>query len=169
MQRVETVKRILYYSKHDDALVTDYAPHAEAIDWADANPIVWKIVTGVRSKNFGARGSQYMGCNRNDSPGSAISRAAVFKQEVERKDSFFGWRARFTLEHYGEKGFKSGFFQQFDGSFNRGCSYLDYTPATLDEVVKRFLAWCDARYKFPTKQVLLDKKVIRTFDGGARV
>jgi hypothetical protein len=164
VQRTETVKRILYYSAIHPELVTENADLGKVIEWADANPVVWRIVRGVKSKNFGRNGGQYWGADRNDSPESTLNRAATFKAEVEREsDNFFGWRARFTIAHYDDKRFKSGFFQQFDGMYNRGCSYLDYTPATLDEVITRFLAWCDVGYKFPTKEVRLDKETIRTF------
>jgi hypothetical protein len=159
MQRVEVVKRTLYYSAIDPKLVTDSPELGRTIDWADANPVVWKIVRGTRSKPFGKNSSTYMGCQRGDSPSSTISRAATFLREVEREgDEFFGWRARFTLAHYTDKGFKGGFFSQFDGTYNRGCAELDYTPATLDEVIKRFLAWCNSGYKFPTKEVRIDKR-----------
>ena len=75
----------------------------------------------------------------------------------------FGWRARFTLEHYRCKGFGGGCFQQHDGQYNRSCLNLDYTPDTLDEVIERFLAWCDVGYKFPTASVSVNGKTIRKF------
>lgn len=75
----------------------------------------------------------------------------LLKNEIERDDPFWGWRAKFTLKHYGSKGFRGGYFQQFDGKYSRGCADLDYTPATRDEVLDRFLAWCNAGYRFPTR------------------
>jgi hypothetical protein len=48
--------------------------------------------------------------------------------------------AKFTLQHYTDKGFKGGHFQAFGQRINR-CNILDYTPETLPEVVQRFLAW----------------------------
>jgi hypothetical protein len=149
-----------YVSDVDPALVSESPIIAETIEWADANPVVWKIVRGTRSAPFGKNASTYLGSGRGDSPSSAIYRAGHLRAESLRKD-FWGWRARFALEHYGDKGFRGGFFQQFDGQYNRGCCDLDYTPDTLDEVIAQFVEWCGPL--FETREVRIDGKSVRVF------
>jgi hypothetical protein len=139
---------------------------AEVIVWADANPVVWKIVTGTKSKAFGRNSSEYMGCQRADTPRAALDRAAHFKRIVDGEEAdrygFWQWRAHFTMEHYNDKGFTGGFFQQFDGKFDRGCCYLDYTPKTRDEVIDRFLDWCaNGPCRYETASIKIDHVVVR--------
>jgi hypothetical protein len=155
---------------------------ASTIAWADANPVVWKIVTGTRSKAFGNNSSTYAGYERGDSPTAVLARASYLKDVTSETDTtelhetlgtlqrrrvvpnIFVWRVRFTIEHYNDKGFKGGLFQQFDGTYDRGSMYLDYTPKTLDTVVNHFLEWCNTGpSRFPTAAVKLDTKVIKTF------
>jgi hypothetical protein len=163
--RQET-RTILYYRSSVVDVETESIAMVPFIEWADANPIAWKIVMDSKSKAFGINSTN----GGNSSSSGVLPRLEFLKCESERADPFWGWRARFTLEHYMEKGFKSGFFQQWDGTYHRGCSSLDYTPATLDEVVSRFLAWCDIGWRqdgyhfhFPTVEVRLNKKTIRTY------
>jgi len=167
IRQEETTTTVRFASSVHPKIVTTHKGLAEVIAWADANPVVWKIVMGSRSAPFGKNASTYMGYQRGDSPTMALQRAATFKDEL-RGSGFFGWRARFTLAHYSDKGIKGGFFQQFDGTYTRGSSYLDYTPATLDEVIGEFLKWCDVGYRFPTCEVWLDKKPIRKFPDVAK-
>jgi hypothetical protein len=164
MQRTETTTRTLYYSAIDSEIVTDDPRLGEVIDWADANPVVWKIVQSTRSKVFGK--SAYP--NGSDT----LGRAAYFKAQLEphfdppafqTPATFWMWRARFTLEHYEDKNFRSGFFQQWDGTYDRGCAYLDYTPDTLDEVVQAFADWCGGKkgiFGYETKEIRLDGKTV---------
>jgi hypothetical protein len=174
MKTTETTHVVVTYTSEICPEVFSTNPaDGEIIAWGDAHPVAWKIVTGTRSKPFGKNASTYMGCQRGDLPGSALSRLRTFRSELECSgcNKFFSspqtpptltWRARFTMDHYKDKGFRGGFFQQFDGTYNRGCAYLDYTPVTLDEVVARFVAWCGL--PFPTCAVKIDGKVIRTYD-----
>jgi hypothetical protein len=171
MKTVEVIRKPVtrYISDVVPEVVGDCEVDAEVIAWADANPVVWKIVMGTRSKVFGKNSSTYMGFERGDSPTAVLARVSYLKDVTSAPDTtslhenIFAWRARFTIEHYTDKGFKGGFFQQFDGTYDRGSMCLDYTPKLLDEVVKHFLEWCDVGYKFPTASVKLDKAVIRTF------
>lgn len=142
----------------------NYAP---VIEWADANPIVWKIVTGTRSKVFGRGSSEYIGCSSGSDSLAVLYRLAHFKKQIEphfdppastRRAEFWEWRARFTLEHYADKGFRGGLFQQWDGKYHRGCTHLDYTPETLSEVIDRFLAWCAIDDNCKTVEVRIDGK-----------
>ena len=69
------------------------------------------------------------------------------KSPYHDRDSIFVWRAKFTLEHYQDKKFTGGFFQQHDAKYPRSCLTLDYTPETLEEVLGRFCAWMDRGYE----------------------
>jgi hypothetical protein len=145
---------------------------AEAIAWADANPVVWKIVMGTKSKAFGKNSNEYMGCQRGDAPQAALARAARFKSLVEGQEpdryGFWQWRARFTLEHYNDKGFTSGYFQQFDGTYNRGCCTLDYTPKTREAAIDQFAKWCDSGpCRYETASISIDYKVVRVVKAAA--
>jgi len=159
--RVENI--VKYISDVDPALFSEHQQDADIITWGDAHPVVWKIVTGHKSAPFGKNSYSYIGWGRGDSVASALHRAGVFKTMLEQPDTLFGWSAQFTMDHYGDKGFRGGFFRQFDGTYSRGCTSLDYTPDTLDDVVTRFLAWCDLTCKFPTREVRLDDKCIRSY------
>lgn len=156
------VKSIVYSSDVVPEIVGAGEYDAEVIAWADAKPVVWKIVMGTRSKVFGKNASTYCGYERGDSPRGALARAGRFKTAID-DSGIFGWRARFTMDHYTDKGFRGGLFQQFDGTYDRGSMYLDYTPKTLDTVVNHFIEWCNLGYKFPTAAIKLDKKIIKTF------
>ena len=140
---------------------------AEIIKWADANPVAWKIVTTKKSKPYGVGSSTYFGCiQRGGDASSVLGRLAKFYDDVHNNgvpahtsEPFWQWRAKFTLEHFKDKGFKGGFFKLFDGQYDRNCAYLDYTPETREAVIDRFLEWCDPYY---TKHsVKIDNSVVR--------
>jgi len=146
---------------------------AQVIAWADANPVVWDIVTKTRSKAFGIGSCVYIGwAQRRNVPEAVLERLRHFKELAdggdqwmrsrEGDDSIFVWRARFTLEHYRDKGFRGGFFQQHDGQYPRSCLMLDYTPETLEEVLDRLCRWMDRSYE--TKRVTVDGETVRKFE-----
>jgi tRNA/tmRNA/rRNA uracil-C5-methylase (TrmA/RlmC/RlmD family) len=85
------------------------------------------------------------------------------KSPYHDRDSIFVWRAKFTLEHYQDKKFTGGFFQQHDAKYPRSCLTLDYTPETFNEVLDRFCAWMDRAYD--TDYVTINKMIVRTFPG----
>lgn len=171
-------KKTLEYEK----LTSDFMPevttstpgYAEAIEWADANPVAWRIVTQTKSKAFGRGSSFYLGCVQDGKdPETVLERVAALKFELDRPrhydakvgiapvDDFHLWKVKFTLAHYEDRGFKGGFFQQIDvAGYSRGCSHLDYTDETLPEVLRRFQEWCDQGYKFETQHVQIDKRVV---------
>jgi len=153
----------VYRSSVISEIVTENAHIAKAIDWADATPVVWKIVRGTRSKLFGQNGSEYYGYQRGPTLKAILERVVKLHEEVTTPVvPFWGWRARFTLAHYGDKGFRTGFFQQFDGQYDRHCCSLDYTPKTLDECITEFRRWCDTGgCRYDTKAIKLDKKIVR--------
>jgi len=64
--------------------------------------------------------------------------------------------------NYQDKGFKSGFFQQWDGEYYRHSMMLDHTPATLESVIDRFQRWCTGgACPYKTVNIQVDKKVVR--------
>ncbi len=142
---------------------------AVLIEWADANPVAWKIVTQTRSKAWGRGSCVHIGwAQKADSTNAVLERLRRFHQSATAPaysvSGFdrWAWGAQFTLTHYEDKRFRNGFFEQWDGSHDRHCATLDYTPETLDEVVKRFIEWCGGTY--PMRAVRLDGDVIQTFD-----
>ena len=141
---------------------------ARTIAWADAHPVVWKVVTGWRSKAFGLGSCVYIGwAQRSKAPDAVLERVrhihelVEFQQPHYTPDPIFVWRARFTMEHYQEQGFKGGFFQQHDAQYPRSCLTLDYTPGTFEEVLDRFCAWKDRYYD--TCRITVDGKSVPRF------
>ena len=146
---------------------------AEIIAWGDAHPNAWKLVTSKKSKVFGVNGDDYIACGRGESPANAIYRLAHVRNYYEfgnaspqhlgngppSDENIFYWRARFAVDHYGEKGYRSGFFQQHDGQYSRGCIALDFTPSFCAEAIERFVRWCGDT--FPTVAVTIDGTIVR--------
>ena len=142
---------------------------AKTIAWADANPFVWKIVTGTRSKAFGRRSSEHIGwAQGSDAPEAVLERARHFHTCADPNvcrglyhgsTDIWGWRARFTFERYQDRGFTGGFFQRCDGAHDRDSMTLDYTPGTLPEVVRNFMQWaCSTPGATPMDTVKLDRE-----------
>jgi len=167
---------ITYWTFQSDVRqeITTTDPHlAEVIVWADKHPVAWDIVTKIRSKAFGVGSCVYIGwAQRSQSPEAILERLRHFKELVdggdprmrirEGDDSIFVWRARFTLEHYRDKGFRGGFFQQHDSNYPRSCLTLDYTPETLEQVLDQFSSWMDGSYD--TRRLTVDGETARTFE-----
>jgi hypothetical protein len=157
------IRKTIYSSEVRPDVTTEDPEMVKVVEWADANPTAWSIVAGTKSVPFGRKSSVYVGCKRDILPLSVLDRVATFKKEIEdyeeRVERLRTWRARFTLEHYEDNGFKGGLFQQFDGKYLRGCAALDYTPETVDEVIDRFIEWCGSTYQ--THDVWIDRKVVR--------
>ena len=145
---------------------------AEIIRWADSfAPVVWKIITSNKSQAFGKNSSLYVGWSQgSDSSRAILERLVTFYRNLQADE--FGktysidsynmhvWSVNFTLEHFEEKGFTGGFFKQWDGKYDRGCAFLDYTPETLPTVIEHFIAWCGST--FETKAVKVDKQIVWT-------
>lgn len=181
MKRTERiVTTSTYTSDIHPSLTTEDGRLGEVLSWADANPRVYKVVMGKRSGPFGEDSSTWLGYHRGKEPEAVLQRLRVLRELLEGLsdpaapqtwtatyqrclgDSLWTWRARFTLEHIEDKALKGGLFKQFDGTYDRGCAKLDYTPKTLNGVVDRFLAWCDdGPCKFPTRAVRVNGKVVR--------
>ncbi len=157
----------LFLSETRPDICTTCPDLARVMQWADDHPVVWAIVTGARSKAFGLGSCAYIGWAQNSlAPGAILERLSHFKELVAgngpcHKDSIFRWRARFTLHHYQEKGFRGGFFQQHDAHYPRSCLTLDYTTETLELVLDKFCAWMGPSYD--THSVTLDGKAVRVF------
>lgn len=162
-----TVEIVTLSSSLHPEVTTEIESHGQIIEWADARPEAWRLVMG-HSPAWGKNATHYPGFDRGDSPHAIVGRLLALRHALARSpDELFSWSASFSLQHVGDKGFKGGFFQQHDGTYPRGCTYLDYTPATLEKVIDRFLVWCAATCSFPTKTVTLDKKTVRAFAEGA--
>lgn len=156
----------LYRSEIMPEIASESMRDAEIIAWADANPVAWEIVSKTKSKAFGKNSSVYLGLEQgSDAPYAILARVRTFHDHVHNhgvaahtNESLWQWRAKFTLAHYKDKGFRGGFFQLFDGTYDRSCTNLDYTPETRVEVIQRFLAWCDPYYA--KHSVKIDKKTV---------
>lgn len=158
--------------KHPEILSNDDRD-SEIIKWLDKNPVAFSIVTGTRSQAFGRNSCVYIGwAQRNNSVGATIEKLKTLRAEMEGKGCFrkgppamtgtiFHYRGQFTFEHYKDKGFQGGFFQQWKGEYSTDCLTLDYTPELLQEVVTRFIGWCRAGGERVT--VSKGKKVVEEF------
>jgi hypothetical protein len=161
-----TVERV-YTSDILPNVQTTLADLGEIIRWADENPVIWKIVTQNKSATFGKGSSTYIGwAQKSDSMSAVLERALTFHRELEKTRAnvrdFWRWRARFTLEHYGQKGFRGGFFQQWDGTYDRSCAHLDYTLETREEVIGRFIEWCNSgAWRYEIQAIKIDGEVVR--------
>ena len=150
------VRVVTYVSEVRPDVTSQHEHDADLIAWGDERPIAWKIVTENRSAAFGKKSEP---SNRTTLDLLAKLRAALLEAD---EDSIWCWRAEFTLAHYADKKMVGGFFQQWDGKYDRGCVHLDYTPKTRGEVVERFVAWCGDT--FETKAVKIDGEVVWTAD-----
>ena len=166
----ETITNIVYQSEFLPNVRTINPSFARTIAWADDHPVVWRIVTERRSKAFGLGSCEYIGwAQKSKEPDAVLERVRHMCELGEGKspyhdsNSIFVWRARFTIEHYQDKRFTGGFFQQHDAKYPRSCLTLDYTPATLQEVLDQFCAWMDRCYD--TNHVFINKMFVRTFPG----
>ena len=164
IRRENKVTVVQFTSSFHPEITSTRQEDGDIIAWADENPVAWRIIHGNRSKVFGRYAKTYCALGRNDTAAGAIYRASVLRQwaVINSDDSIFGWRASFTLKHYDVKGFRGGFFQQFDEKYPRRCLDMDYTPSTLEEVIDRFATWCAA--DFPTVAIKLDDKTVRTME-----
>ena len=137
------------------------------IAWADTYPVAWKIVTQKRSKAFGVGSCEYIGwAQKSMENGAILARLHHLKNVLEGTDSgnsFWKKRAWFTFDHYQDKGFTGGFFQQHDERFPRVCCTLDYTPETLESVIDSFVAWCNDGCTFKTTTIMINGKTVRGF------
>lgn len=149
----------------------------EVIVWGDKNPVAWDIVMSKGKSVWSADGHEYLGCLRVRSDAdSVLGRLALFKEYTKREDSF-GEAARFTLKHFGDRGFTPGFFQQWarytssrgreHKAYPRGCQYLDYTPETKEAVLDRFEKWALDHWSKemvgPTEYLTIDNQTVRIY------
>ena len=142
-----TVEVFTYISTVEPGLQTEDESLAKALEWADANPVAYRIVTQKKSAVFGRDSSEYGGLHRDGAdPDSVLRRIDHLRLET-LKDGIFGWRARFTVEHYLARGFHGDLFRLWDGERYRNSLFLDYTGATIESVLDQFAAWCDSFYK----------------------
>ena len=171
---MKTIEQVITNQVYESEVLPDISTtdpaFAPIIAWADEHPVVWKIVTGRKSKAFGVGSCVYIGwAQRSTAAEAVLERARHMHELVEcqqpyyTRDSIFVWRAKFTIEHYQDKGFTGGFFQQHDEKYPRSCLTLDYTPETMEEVLDRFCQWMD--HHNDTHRITLNKVTVRTFPG----
>jgi hypothetical protein len=143
-----TVEVFTYVSTVEPGLQTEDESLAKALEWADANPVAYRIVTQKKSVVFGRDSSEYMGIHRDGNDHDSVLRRINHLRLETLKEGIFGWRARFTMEHYLKRGGVRGdLFRLWDGEYHRSCLFLDYTGATIETVIDQFVAWCDPSYK----------------------
>jgi|APFre7841882654_1041346.scaffolds.fasta_scaffold134936_2 hypothetical protein len=158
----QSIEVVTFTSSMRPDVSTEIEAFAETIEWADANPVAYRIVTATRSAVFGRCSAEYLGCDQggNDSA-RVVARLNHFRQRL-KEEGIFGWRARFTLAHYEAPGFRGDLFRLWDGEYLRSSIHLDYTPATLEAVLDQFVAWCDPYYR--KVEVRIGKRVVRRFE-----
>jgi hypothetical protein len=159
----------IYRSDVRPTVETSQESLGKVIAWADQHPHVWDIVTHTRSRAFGLGSCEYIGwAQRSMRPNGVLERARHLMELVDNPGrwghthSIFLWRAKFTFDHYQDKRFLGGFFQQHDGRFPRSCLSLDFTPETFEQVLDRFCQWIDPYYQ--TVCVTLDGRTVHRFN-----
>ena len=164
----QTVVRRTFASEVRTDITTNDPDLARVISWSDDNPVAWEIVTRKRSKAFGVGSSVYIGwAQRSQAPEAILQRLRTFMELLEDQsnghpgNAIFRWRAKFTFEHYRDRGFTGGFFQQHDERYPRSCLVLDYTPETLEQVIDRFCSWMDPYYR--VVRITADGATVREF------
>lgn len=175
MKTIElTIRKNIHRSDILTEVKTEHPKLAKVIAWADEHPQVWKIVTGTKSKAFGLGSCVYIGwAQRSMDCDAIIERARHIKELVADPgrwgycNSMFAWRAKFTLDHFHDKGFTGGFFQQHDANYPRSCLTLDYTPETFEVVLDKFCIWMD-RYH-DTQRITVNGRCVRFFQEGRLV
>jgi len=157
---------------------TQNADWAKAIKWADEQqPVIYEILTQNRSKVLGGASNFFLGGQKSvvyvrDAQGNkcreidcdaVLSRLCQvyntltdpIRQIREAPFDIFRWRIEFTLAHYHHKGFRGGYFQQYDEKYLRNSLDLDYTAETLPLVLQRFRDWAEIYHK--TDHIMIDK------------
>jgi len=162
MREEKVIKEEVWYiSEIDEEIKSKNERDKSIIEWADTNPIIYKIVTEKKSKAWGWTSSDYIwGAQKNNSPDAILEKIRTFKCGLDKNgiNDFWGWRANFTLKHYNDKEFKGGLFQQWDKKYLRNCVYLDFTPELLDEVIEHFVGWIGKNYD--TQKITVDDREI---------
>ena len=156
-----TTEITLYRSEILDWVETEDAALSHSIAWADALPVVYKILNEKRSV-FGKDSYQWISEAMGETAHALLRRVALFRAQLKSSAPFFNYLANFTLENYENPSLRKGFMQQWDGTYTRFCTSVDYTPDTLDAVIQRFRAWCDEepRLAFYTQEIWLDRKPV---------
>jgi hypothetical protein len=162
---------VTWVSTVEPGMFTENESLAEALEWADANPVAFRIVTEKLSAVFGRDCSQYMGFCRDGTDNDSVLQRIDHLRLETLKDGIFGWRARFTMEHYlrrrgsQELRIRGDLFRLWDGEYHRSALFLDYTGDKIEEVLDQFTAWCDPFYK--KVEIHVGDRVGRRFLGAA--
>lgn len=153
-----------------DVVVTGEKHDLPVLRWADAHPHVYEIASGTRSKVFGRNSCAHIGwAQRSKTPAAIFERIRTLYDGLRdplKGGGIFNWRAQFAFEHYEDKepapslsrGFTGGvFFSVTETASGYGdLLTLDYTPALIDDVARRFAAWA-RRHPRPVAVVVKKK------------
>lgn len=161
IRTTRTVVVPTYVSTVEPGMATETESLAAAVEWADANPVAYHIVTAKKSV-FGRDSCEYMGLHRDGTDNESVLHRIEHLRLETLKPGIFGWRARFTVEHYLKRGFNSDLFRLWDGAYFRSSLQLDYTGATIETVLDQFVAWCDPYYA--KAEVRVGDRVGRRFE-----
>ena len=170
LEEVETRTIRRWRSRIRPDIVVDRVDLLPILQWADAHPVVYKIVSrGSRSPAFGPGSCVYLGCIQHSADPSAVLERLRTLYDLANEQglyagqgsSIFCWRARFTLAHYGEPGFTGGTFTTMlpGRPSPLDTLILDYTPATVWSVAQAFANW--AWRGGPGVRVVVWKKYLR--------
>jgi hypothetical protein len=146
-------------------------PMARVIEWADAHPNVYAIVTETRSAAFGKDAACYYGIDRGEGLTCMLGRIRTFMRlyegldvnsgqppPPERPPSLTHWLAKHTYWIYDKhpKELQTGVLVQWDGRYVRNSVTVDSTRKTFGEVLGKFLAWYDddKRFQYKTDRVI---------------
>jgi hypothetical protein len=163
-ERLPSPYRTFYASEVHPEIETENESFKETIAWADATSKgrAWSVVMTNKSRLWGSTGIHYAHAMHGGASESVLRRLLIYRAVLE--GSVLGpmhrWAANFALAHFKDKGFRSGFFQHWDGLYGRSCMTLDYSDKSLNEVLEQFRAWCGDGH--PMKEIRLDGKTVWT-------
>ncbi len=141
-----------YVSDVMPAVRTTSARESAVLHAADERPLLYRIVTTGRSRAWGSRGAHY------PHPSAIIERLSILLDALGRTD-VLGESARFTAEHFDETGFM-GSELVLHGKHPICTLTLDYTPATLPDVIQTFLRFAGTTPGMPASTVRVAGKIV---------
>ena len=112
----------LYLSDVMPLVVSEDGADGEIIAWADARPVVYKIVTEAKSAAFGRQSTQWHGWAQGENtPRAILHRLGVFRRMLDdrRRRGFDGDRSGRGVDDGG------------DNRFNRGGDFACHQPSPL--------------------------------------
>ena len=126
-------------------MATETESLAAAVEWADANPVAYHIVTAKKSV-FGRDSCEYMGLHRDGTDNESVLHRIEHLRLETLKPGIFGWRARFTVETNRSAVSTATSFGLWDGAYFRSSLQLDRQARRSRRSSTSFVAWCDPYY-----------------------